>query len=113
MQSSWKRQIRCIFTPTLDFVRIYFPAWNSNLHQKNSAHASHNSGILNLASTTKDQKIAPNRLLDAPGFVINCPVVDNTFLTAVGLTSCSSLPIQTSNSNCVFNDMTIITPMLI
>ena len=40
LQSSRKRLIRCNFTPTFGFVRIHFPAKNSNLRQFFSAGAS-------------------------------------------------------------------------
>ena len=92
------------------FCTRTFPAGDSNLRQyffSNSLKTPEDdSGSPNLASTTKDQKIAANP----------CPRVCHKMSSrprAVGVISFSSWPIRMSHSDCVFIDRTIITPMKI
>ena len=63
-QSSRKRRIRRIFTPTFSFVRVLFLLGILIYANFFSADASQtpedDSGSPNLASATKDQKIAAN-----------------------------------------------------
>ena len=107
-QSSRKRRIRRIFMPTFVFLRvlfllgilIYANFFFLLTRLKLLKTPEDDSGSPNLASATKDQKIAANPL--PLNKMSSC-------LFAVGVISFSSQPIRTSHSDCVFIDRTIIT----
>ena len=92
------------------FCTRTFPAGDSNLRQfffcwrvSNSLKTPEDdSGSLNLASATKDQKIAANPMRPRV-----CHKMSSCRL-AVGVISFSSRPIRTSHSDCVFIDRTMI-----
>ena len=115
VQSSRKRRIRRIFTPTFGFVRVHLSAGDSNLRQfffcwrvSNSLKTPEDdSWSPNLASATKDQKIAANPMPQDLSVNVQSSEI------AVGVISFSSPPIRTSHSDCVLIDRTIITPMQI
>ena len=97
------------------FCTRTFPAGDSNLRQffflltrlKFLKTPEDDSGSLNLASATKDQKTAANSMRPRV-----CHKMSSRRL-AVGVISFSSRPIRTSHSDSVFIDRTMITPMQI